>query len=194
MAGSPPVAVLEMSDETLDLERRARGGEAAAFGLLIRRYDNDLRGVVWSVVRSSHITDDVMQAAYERAFRAISSFDGRSTMKTWLHSICYRAAIDHIRYESRRRHDPIDGEGGADVVRLPTGPSPHDEVSNRMELTHALGTLDPEQRAVMMLTSWLGYSFDETAEITGLRRGTVASKAGRGRRKLRRWETEGDRI
>ena len=53
---------------------------------MIRQWDHDLRGVVWAVVRSSHATDDVMQTAYEKAFRSLDRFGGRSAMKTWLHS------------------------------------------------------------------------------------------------------------
>lgn len=61
-----------------DIEQRACAGEAAAFGALIREYDDDLRGVVWSVVRSSHATDDVMQAAYKRrSARSTRSTNGR---------------------------------------------------------------------------------------------------------------------
>lgn len=93
-----------MSHTIDDLECRARQGEAVAFGQLARLYDRDLRNVVWSVVRKPNLIDDVMQNSYERAFRKIRSFDGRSSMKTWLSTICLRTAIDYIRYEGRRRH------------------------------------------------------------------------------------------
>ncbi len=164
------------------LEERARAGDAAAFGALIRLYDSDLRGVVWNVVRNGHATDDVMQAAYEKAFRSVRQFDRRSSMKTWLHSICYRSAIDHVRYEAHRRHetlDPLINVAGPDNV-------PGSALA-RLEVDSALASLDPDQRAMLMLTAVLGYSFDETAQIVGRRRGTVASKVGRARRELRRW-------
>ena len=54
-----------------DLEDRACRGDAAAFGELIRSYDRDLRAVVWAVVRTGPDTDDVMQVAYEKAFRSV---------------------------------------------------------------------------------------------------------------------------
>lgn len=58
-----------------ELEVRAGRGDAAAFGALIRRHDPDLRGVAWSVCRLANTTDDIMQAAYEKAFRSIDGFD-----------------------------------------------------------------------------------------------------------------------
>ena len=91
--------------DTKLLERSARDGDADAFGQLLRLWDGDLRGVAWSVARSAAATDDIMQDAYERAFRAIDGFNGESAMKTWLHSIVYRSALDFVRYEDRRAHD-----------------------------------------------------------------------------------------
>jgi RNA polymerase sigma-70 factor, ECF subfamily len=170
---------------TTDIEQRACAGEAAAFGALIREYDDDLRGVVWSVVRTAHATDDVMQAAYEKAFRSIRSFDQRSALKTWLYSICYHAALDHVRYEKRRRHDDLDN-----IVELPSRVSVAATVEQRVELAEVLAGLDPEQRALLMLTAGCGYSFDETADIVGMRRGTVASKVSRARNKITRWEDQ----
>jgi len=180
------VLVLDRVDPRL-LERRARQGDAAAFGALIETFDHDLRGVVWSIVRSDHATDDVMQAAYEKAFRAIRNFDGRSSLKTWLHRIAYRAAIDHLRYEGRRRHADIDDltESGP-FARLASTPSSAGDVDDRLEVEALLADLDPDQRALVMMTLGLGYTYDEAAEITDVNRGTVASKVSRAREKLRR--------
>ncbi len=176
------------SDDSFDLEQRARTGDPAAFGQLIRVWDRDLRGVAWSVVRSGPATDDVMQDAYERAFRALDRFDGRSAMKTWMHSIVYRTAIDHVRFEGRRRHDDVEGlRPVADTVDRST---PEATVLGREELAGVLEDCTPEQRAMLMLTAGLGYSFDETAELLGESRGTVASRVSRARAKLSRWEEE----
>lgn len=160
-----------------NLEERARAGDAAAFGALVRTVDADLRRVVWSVVRNAADTDDVMQAAYEKAFRAIGTFDGRSAFRTWLHSVCYRTAIDYVRYESRRDHGvlgehPHDGDVGLRAVEA------------RIDVAHVFDQLDEEQRVLLMLTLGLGFSYDETAEIVQTQRGTVASKVSRARAKL----------
>jgi RNA polymerase sigma-70 factor (ECF subfamily) len=163
------------------LEQEAMAGCAAAFGRLIRHYDHDLRGVVWAVVRNADETDDVMQVAYEKAFRSIGSFGGRSSLKTWLHSICYRAALDHVRYEGRRRHRDVDGMVDLAGTRLTD-----DVAIAHNELDAAMAALDQDRRAVLMLTAVLGYTFDEVAEITGTPRGTVASRAGRAREQLRK--------
>lgn len=171
------------SMQEVELERRARGGDSGAFGQLLRAWDHDLRGVAWSVVRDQHQVDDIMQEAYEKAFRAIKSFDGRSSMKTWLHTIVYRRAIDYVRYEGRRRHDSL-----AEVIELPLAGAQDmgDRVLSGIDARKALESVDPEHRALLYYTTALGYSFDETAEITGVARGTVASRVGRAKKKLRK--------
>ena len=165
------------------LELRARRGDPTAFGTLLRRYDHDLRGVAWSVVRSSDAVDDIMQSSYEKAFRSIDGFDGRSTLKTWLHSVVHRTAIDHLRREVRRHHDDLSAAASA---ATPDGASLG--AMGRIELAEVLDGLRPEQRVALMLTAGLGYSFDEAAQIMGERRGTVASRVSRARRRIERWE------
>lgn len=165
-------------------EEQARQGDAAAFGSLIRELDRDLRGVVWSIVASTDATNDVMQTAYEKAFRAIRTFDGRSSIKTWLNSICYRSAIDYVRRENLRRHEDIDQAEFGSSARAFSKASETSGVDDRLDLDARLAQLDPEQRALLMLTIGLGYSFDETAEIVGMKRGTVASKVSRARTRL----------
>lgn len=162
------------------LQAKARRGDPYAFGELITLWDEDLRGVVWSVVRSAVDTDDVMQAAYEKAFRSIESFRQEASMKTWLHAVCYRTALDHVRYEGRRQH------GSTESLHNRAGEhSASNDAIAKADLSALLEQLDPEVRALLMLTVGLGFTFDETAEITGLARGTVASKVGRAKKTLR---------
>lgn len=160
-----------------ELEDRARRGDACSFGQLLRIHNDDLRGVVWSVLRDQHDVDDAMQAAYEKAFRAIGDFSGRSTLKTWLHSICYRTAVDIMRYESRRVHERVGDMAACGSV---------DVAETRIEAAAVLDSLIPEQRAVLYLTAALGYTFDEVSEITGINRGTVASRVSRAKQRLRK--------
>ena len=163
-----------------ELERAARRGESKAFGRLIELWDRELRSVVWSIVRSASGTDDVMQSAYEKAFRSIGSFRGDAALKTWLHRICYRAALDHVRYERRRHHTSV-----TVLHDRASGESTSETALAHAELASVLAQLEPDTRALLMLTAGLGCTFDETASITGLARGTVASRVGRAKKVLR---------
>ena len=162
-----------------ELVARACAGDAVAFGAIARIVDSDLRGVVWAVLRDQHSVDDVMQAAYEKAFREIAGFQERSSLKTWLHSICYRTAIDHLRYEARRQHENVD------TTLLESPRSIGDDVATRIEFAAVMDRMDPTTRTLLMLTAGFGHSYDEVAEITGIARGTVASRVARAKDKIR---------
>jgi RNA polymerase sigma-70 factor (ECF subfamily) len=175
----------------LRFERRPRGeggarhfADAASFAAVLPEHDDYLRGIVWAVVRDRHAIDDIMQSAYEKAYRSIATFDGRSSLRTWLHSICYRTAIDHLRYETRRRHGSLSSVGSE--PRSDTHTETSDEVVSAMEAADVLARLEPEQRALLYLTAGLGYSYDEVAEIVGMPRGTVASQVSRAKDRLRK--------
>lgn len=170
----------------MDEQRRASSvpSDARSFGRFIREHDEKLRGVAWSVVRDQHQTDDVMQAAYEKAFRALPSFDGRSSLSTWLYSIVYRTALDHVRFESRRRHDDVDSlrnVGRLDGDAASIG-------NDRLEFEAVMEQLSPEERAALMLVAGQGYSYDEAAEMLGEARGTIAARVSRARSRLERWD------
>ncbi len=176
---------MSRSPDHENLERRACRGDVVAFGEVIRGYDRDLRAVVWAIVRSGPDTDDVMQVAYEKAFRSVGSFQRRSSLKSWLHAICYRCAIDHVRSARRREHHPLPSDGAElGVVGGGTLVEAVDKTADRVDLARAFDRLDVDQRVALMLTTGLGYSFDEAAAITGARRGTVASRASRACRRL----------
>lgn len=160
------------------------GGDPGAFGDFIREHDHQLRGVAWSVVRDAHRTDDVMQTAYEKAFRALTTYDGRAALTTWLHAIVYRTAIDNLRYEGRRRHEELDDLPGRDASTLDAAAA----ALGRVELDAVLSELNPADRAALMLTNGFGFSYDDAALILDERRGTIASRVSRARERLTRWE------
>lgn len=165
-----------------DIESRSLQGDPAAFGELLRLYDHDLRGTVWSVVRNRAAVDDVMQISYEKAFRSVGQFKGDSSLKTWIHTICYRAAIDHLRYERHRQHL----DESAMVHLSSSSESTSAAALARVEISAALDRLDHDERTILMLTSVQGLTYDEVASIMGIPRGTVASKASRAREMLRK--------
>lgn len=157
--------------------------DAAAFVAALREHDDYLRGLVRAVVRDGDAVDDVMQAAYERAYRALDRFDGRSSLRTWLHTICYRTAVDHIRYRSSRPTVSLDA--AANPSSIAARASISGEVIVDLEAIDLLARLDPEQRMLLYLTAALGLSYDDVADLVDMPRGTVASKVSRAKDRLR---------
>lgn len=157
----------------------ARTGDHAAFGALLRRHDDQMRALAWTVLRDRAAMDDALQDAYLKAFRNLDRFRGDAKFSTWLHRIVYRTCLDHLR---RRR--PV---VALDEVGEPAAPGADgdERVSERLRIDQALASLDPETAAAVVLVDRDGHSYEDAAGVLGIAAGTVASRLHRGRRALR---------
>ncbi len=160
------------------LVEAARRGDHAAFSTLLRRHDDQMRALAWSVLRDRTAMDDVLQDAYLKAYRNLDRFRGDARFSTWLHRIVYRSCLDHIR----RRREVV---GLADDAE-PTAPGrTQGDVDERLAIEQALAGLDPETAAALVLVDRDGHSYEEAGHVLGIPAGTVASRLHRGRRALR---------
>jgi RNA polymerase sigma-70 factor (ECF subfamily) len=167
--------------------------EIGPFIEVLKRHDRELRGLAYRLLRERTAMDDVMQEAYLKAYRGLADFRGESQAKTWLYRIVYNACLDRLRSDGRRREVLLDG--GEDPLRVggtavtagiaATAADPADMVADRCDLAAALATLAPDQRAAVLLVDAMGFSYDEAAEVVGVRPGTIGSRLNHARAVLR---------
>jgi RNA polymerase sigma-70 factor, ECF subfamily len=175
------------ADDTA-LLNRARGGDEDAFGALVEPHRAQLRTHAYRLLGSVHDAEDALQEALLRAWRGLSGFEGRSSVRSWLYSIVTNAALDVSRRSSRRElpvdFGPAAGPGEdlsaplADPVWLEpypdrwltgqAGSSPEAAYEQRESVELAfivvLQKLPPLQRAVLILREVAGFS---AAEVSG---------------------------
>jgi RNA polymerase sigma-70 factor (ECF subfamily) len=172
---------------------RAREGDVAAFTQLVRESDDAMRAVVWSVVKDRWLMDDVLQSAYEKAFRSLPKFRGDSSFRTWLYRICWTTAVDAVRHQQRHRLADI----GQLEERAPAGAgggSGDTGMIASIDLRRAWDRLPADQRSALALVAVEGLSHEEAAAVCGTRPGTIASRVSRARAALRQQlEMEGGR-
>jgi RNA polymerase sigma-70 factor (ECF subfamily) len=184
----------------------ARGSQAGApeatgtaeFLELVRRHDKELRMLAYRLLGDRIAMDDAMQDAYLKAFRGFSGFRGEAQASTWLYRIVYNACLDRLRSERRRREVPLDRvDPGADLLpgsQLDLHPVPQpgrrsnrqsgelvtvdqaDSVVQRVDLAAALAALPHDERAVVLLIDAAGLTYEEAAEVLGVRPGTIGSR------------------
>jgi RNA polymerase sigma-70 factor (ECF subfamily) len=121
--------------------------------------------------------DDLTQETYLRAFRALDTFEGRSSPRTWLLGIARHACADHIRAVQRRRR--LDTTLAA-VPQAATVPD-HAGLVGAQDL---LARLPEDRRGAFVLTQVLGLSYDEAAAVEGVPVGTIRSRVARARMQL----------
>ena len=124
---------------------------------------------VWRLAR--HLVgpddaDDVTQDTFVRAWKALPTFRGDSSARTWLLSIARRACADAVRRTVRRRRLARTGRSGRSRERIghDRGPGRPSTRSRRL-----VDELPGDQRAAFVLTQIVGCSYAEAAEACGSR-------------------------
>ncbi|MFN8075646.1 MAG: RNA polymerase sigma factor [Kineosporiaceae bacterium] len=161
----------------------ARAGDVRAFTTLLKAHDAAMRALVWSMVRDSWLMDDVLQQAYERAWKALPGFRGEAAFGTWLHRICWTTAVDALRAEGRRRTVGWPDPGPDDPAA--TDPGPEARVVQALTFDAAWRALPADQRTALTLVAGEGLPYAEAARICDTTEGTIAARVSRGRAKLR---------
>ncbi len=182
----PPQAGWIASTEPTDAEllQAHVDGDAAAFATLVARHQDRLWAVALGVMRNPEDAADALQDAYISAFRRAGSFRGEARVTTWLHRVVVNACLDRLRSLKVRATEmlPEDLDRSPELAAEPTDPVEAEQ--NRAQILAALGRLNADQRAALVLVDMQGYSVDEAAAILGCAPGTVKSRCARGRARL----------
>ena len=164
----------------LELLRRARRGDGRAFHALVDRYARPMYGLAYSLLNNAADAEDVVQETFAGAYKALSKFEERSSVKTWLSRILVNQVAMFRR--DRRGNDVRAPQGRAldDVEALK--PS----VDERLDLQAVLEQLGDVHREVLVLRELQQLSYEEIADVLGVPRGTVESRLHRARAELRK--------
>ncbi len=170
-----------------------KSGDRAAFARLVETHSTRIYRLALKIQGDPQDAEDVLQDTFVKALRALPSFEGRSSLSTWLYRIAVNEALMMVR---KRRADVVsideekeDQEGEAEPVEiidwccLPEGDLMSAEA--RRFLDTAVQRLSPALRAVFVLRDIEGLSVKETAETLGLTEATVKTRLLRARLKLR---------
>src|SRR3954452_23199874 len=118
-----PVAWRTMTEgeNTTELALRAGAGDAAALAELVRATQSEVWRFTAALIDPG-TADDLTQETFLRAFKALPSFEGRSSARTWLLGIARRTCADHLRAVVRRRR--LGARLGARATTDPPAPGP----------------------------------------------------------------------
>jgi RNA polymerase sigma-70 factor (ECF subfamily) len=175
-----------------ELVDRARGGDAHAFGQLVRRHQQRIHRLAAHLVRNRAEAEDVMQETFIRAYRALSRFDGRSEPYTWFYRIAINLSLNVLRSRKAQRLMPEASDPRLDGVISATraiDDPPADAARKQLytALAHGIDELSDTLRATLVLVCIDGRSHEEAATILGAPEGTIAWRIHEARRKLREY-------
>ena len=167
----------------------ARAGDENAFARLVEPHRRALHAHCYRMLGSVTDAEDALQETLLRAWRGLASFEGRSSLRSWLYAIATNACLRAIERRPKRvlpidygpAADPHDGLGEPLVESVWVEPYPDERLgledglagpearyeqreSVELAFIAALQHLPARQRAVLILRDVLGFSARETAE------------------------------
>lgn len=194
---SPQPTAATVPLEDLELVERVRGGESAAYGDLVRKYQDRVFNACVRISGNVEDARDHTQEAFLRAFARLAEFKGLSSFYTWVFRIAVNLALTEKRTSARRQTvsldaDPsIQGTQAAELGRrlgersTAASEGAVTEAEIHGHLLRALQALDAEFRAVIVLRDIEGLDYQQIGEILEVPAGTVKSRLHRGRMLLR---------
>ncbi len=170
-----------------ELMERVAGGDTRAFEAIYDRYSRRAYSLARRITGEAAGAEEATQDAFLALWRGASRFDPeRASLATWLLALARYRSIDLLRRGMPRALDRVLTEGAAESIEAPE--RTEDQVIALQEHDQALGLvaeLRPEQREVIDLAYFAGYSQTEIAARVGIPLGTVKSRARLGLLKLR---------
>lgn len=182
----PTIDVHVLDDDAL--VARARSGDRDAYGELVRRHQRAALRVAAVVSGSTEEARDIVQDAFVTAHRALDSYRGTGSVRSWL----LRVVANHARNEVRGRVRRLrrDDRYAALAVRSDVRSDHWPECATlrtdaAASVAAALGSLGRDDRSVLGCRFVADLSEQETADVLGLAVGTVKSRTSRALGRLR---------
>ncbi len=180
-----PSDLRSLADE--DLMQFVHDGEAGAFEVIFDRHASAAFSLAYRMCGRRAMAEDVVQEAFLSLWRSGARYDhGRGSVRSWVLSVVHNRAIDAFRRDvaKDRRDVPDDG-----IAQLLPAPDLTDrEVERRDEARQVRGALQqlpPDQRQVIELAYFGGFTHTEIAAMLELPAGTVKGRMRLGLAKLR---------
>jgi len=162
-------------------------GDEAALEAVYQRYGEGCYRLARRILGDAQLAEDVVQQVFLALWQRNSYDPARGAVSTWLLTITHHKAVDLLRRDKGRRQRLASEQELLELAA--TGPGPADQAWTRLRAERtraALRELTAEQREVLLLAYYGGYTQREIAEMTGLPLGTVKSRTFQAMNGLRR--------
>jgi RNA polymerase sigma-70 factor (ECF subfamily) len=161
--------MIEREDATL--VQQCIEGNKKAFEALVERYQKPMFNVALRIINDHEDAADVTQAAFVKAYENLNQFDPRYKFYSWLYRITVNGSLNFIN--ARQRFEGLDGG-------IPSHDKSADEVfaeeDTARNIQQALMKLNPDYRAVIVLSHFRDLSYKEMSDVLGIPEKKVKSR------------------
>lgn len=164
-----------------------QGGEVRAFEVIFDRHAGAAFSLAHRMCGRRALAEDVVQEAFVSLWRSAAAYDpGRGSVRAWVLSAVHNRAVDAFRREAAKAGQDVREDGLAERIAAPE--STDAEVARRddaRQVRSALSELPADQRQVIELAYFGGFSHSEIAAMLDLPAGTVKGRMRLGLTKMR---------
>ncbi len=171
-----------MSEDNLYIEQFL-SGEEKGFDMLVRKYQDRVLNIVYSLIGRDRESEDIMQEVFLKVYHSLRFFKQRSQFSTWLYRIVINTAYDFLR----KRRNVISDDGILErCATTYSNPKEALLIEEREKIIcNALGNIPVKFRVAVVLKDIDGLSYIEISKVLGCSIGTVESRIYRGRQFLK---------
>lgn len=158
-----------------ELVMRLHNRDQQAFSYLYDNYSAALNGIIYRMVEDRELAEDILQEAFVKIWNNFTNYDsGKGRLFTWMLNITRNLTIDTLRSKGYKKQAKISGDENSVGNITDDG-----NVAGRfdaMGVRKQLVNLKPEQRVIIELAYFNGYTQDEISKETGVPLGTVKTR------------------
>jgi RNA polymerase sigma-70 factor (ECF subfamily) len=179
--------------ESLDAAAVAqvRAGDREAFRPLVERHSSMIFGLAFRMTGNEADAEEIVQETFLKAYRALGSFDGRSSFSTWVYRIASNCALDLLDRRKTQPQpaipDPEDEEGPEERLasEQPSAERLLYSAEMQAKIKDAMESLTPVERTAFVLRHFDGRSVEEIAATLKVRTGAAKQSIFRAVQKMR---------
>lgn len=160
------------------LVSRVLNGDMQAFRALIKQHERLVSHMVGRLVKHEEDREELCQDVFMKVYEKLGEFGFQSRLSTWIATIAYRHAINHLRKKKIMIDDFAD-------VQITVEPDNFEEQDLDAYILKLVDALPPQYKIVLTLYHLEQKNYAEIGEITGMPEGTVKSYLFRARQLLK---------
>lgn len=151
---------------------------------LVREYGNDVLRTAYMYVKDTHIAEDIFQDVFIKVNQKLSTFEGNSSIKTWIIRITINTCKDYLKSAWNRRVVPMMEYQEEQIISDTDYDSVEKQDTNDM-IKKAVLSLPTKYKDVILCVYYNDMTITEAAIALKCAEGTVKSRLSRARQKLK---------
>ena len=160
-------------------------GNVNAFTHIVDRHKDRAYNLAFRICCNREEAEEIAQDSFLKAYRALGSFQRKSSFSTWLYRIVYNTAVSYVRIKKKDILSLEDFPADAtDFIGTCTSEEEAESEYRRSLINFAFQKIGEEERSLITLHYYEEMSTEEISEVTGISKSNIKVKLFRARQKM----------